>query len=486
METHGDVWISGRGEEDDAVTLATVIERYADMVFSTGRRVLGSDAEAADVAQETFLHFIAHAGGITGSVGAWLHRVATRRAIDRVRRDAARRRREQAYCAEASPEADRWAEVEPLVDEALDELPQEMRDLLVLHYLEHRSMGEIASMRGVSQPTVSRHTAQALEQLRQRLMAKGVTVGSVALVAVWSGSAQAAPAPLMAALGKIALAHAATLPAPAGAAMVAIGVSAKVVFASAAIALAALAVWGGWQKGVLRHPAPSSVAAGIPGSERSRVSEPAPPEPAAEAAGARAPDQDPAPQFVPASVPHASPGQPTVAWQPPVLGPEVRGGQGNRSGIGMQRWVGAGGSAFGGGGGGGAFASGGGGAIMGGGAGSGGGSAFAPMPMNPGTLFGGGAGSMGNAGAMAGGGGGAMVGGGGGVTGFGGASGPGQSVGSAFRFGMATNYTVGPGGQVVQRSGWSYSKSGTFSNGVSTLSESNFYYGPPRQAPARR
>jgi len=77
----------------DADALAAVVARHADMVYSTCRRVLGNDAEAADVAQETFFQFYRQADEITTSVGAWLHQVATRRAIDLVRQNVSRRRR---------------------------------------------------------------------------------------------------------------------------------------------------------------------------------------------------------------------------------------------------------------------------------------------------------------------------------------------------------------------------------------------------------
>lgn len=136
--------------------LAAAVDRYADMVYSTCRRVLGSESEAADVAQETFFQFFQQADEITTSTGAWLHKVATCRALDVVRQNIARRRREEAYAAEHPRVPDSWAEVEPLVDEALDALPDDQRELLVLHFLERRTMTDLAWDYGVSQPTVSR------------------------------------------------------------------------------------------------------------------------------------------------------------------------------------------------------------------------------------------------------------------------------------------------------------------------------------------
>lgn len=194
----------------DPLTAAVV--QHADMVYATCHRVLGNEADAADVAQETFFQFCQRADRIRGSVGAWLHQVATNRSIDLVRQNSSRRRREETYAAEGVPEANTWHEVEPVVDEALAALPADARELLVEHYLERRTMAQIGQRRGLSQPTVSRRVAAALEELRGLLRHKGVQVGSTALGVLLGEVAQAAPAPasLLQGLGKMVLAHVAS------------------------------------------------------------------------------------------------------------------------------------------------------------------------------------------------------------------------------------------------------------------------------------
>jgi len=126
--------------QHDSDAFSAIMTQYADMVYSTCRRVLGNDGQAADAVQETFFHLLKNADRITGSLGSWLHQVATRRSIDLIRQNAARRRREEAYAADTQPETKTWEEIEPLVDEALEELPEEQKELLVLHYLERQSM----------------------------------------------------------------------------------------------------------------------------------------------------------------------------------------------------------------------------------------------------------------------------------------------------------------------------------------------------------
>ena len=96
------------------------------------------------------------------------------------------------------------------MDEALEALPAATRELPIEHYLDRRSMVQIGQKHGISQPTVSRRIASALEDLRTLLRDKGVLMGTATLGTVPASSAQAAPATMLQTLGKMALAEAAT------------------------------------------------------------------------------------------------------------------------------------------------------------------------------------------------------------------------------------------------------------------------------------
>jgi RNA polymerase sigma factor (sigma-70 family) len=209
MEHSDRILIRRLVREDDAEAFSALVAQYADMVYGTCRRVLGNDALAADAVQETFFQLLKNARSIQGSVASWLHQVATRRAVDLVRKEASQRRREERYAADFVNDSNSWEGVEPLVDEALDELPEDVRELLILHYLKGQSTTEIATAKGVSQPTVSRHLSAALDSLRQKLRARDVVVGLTLLTGFMANTAQAAPEPLLQALGKMTLAKAA-------------------------------------------------------------------------------------------------------------------------------------------------------------------------------------------------------------------------------------------------------------------------------------
>jgi len=189
----------------DAEAFAEISRLYAGMVFSTCLRITGDRERASDATQNTFYQLVKNAGTVTGSLGAWLHRVATRRAVDLVRSDAARRRREAVFATSAPQETDQWADVSPLVDEAMDDLDPESRALLVAHFLEGQTTVQLAADRGVSQPTISRRIDRALAELRDRLRHKGILVALSVLATFLSETAEAAPVTLLGELGKMSL-----------------------------------------------------------------------------------------------------------------------------------------------------------------------------------------------------------------------------------------------------------------------------------------
>jgi RNA polymerase sigma-70 factor (ECF subfamily) len=190
----------------DADAFSEITRLYAGMVYGTCLRITGNQEHAADAAQETFYDLLKHARRVTGSLGGWLHQVAVRRAIDLVRRDAARRRHESAFATAAEAvETDQWADVSPLVDEAIGGLEADLRDVLLRHYLQGQSTVQIAAAKGVSQSTISRRIEQALASLRGHLRAKGVLVSATALAGLMPNATTSAPAVVWEGLGKMAL-----------------------------------------------------------------------------------------------------------------------------------------------------------------------------------------------------------------------------------------------------------------------------------------
>ena len=192
----------------DGAVFAELVGRHSGMVFGVCRRVLGDRTLAEDAAQETFLHLLRQPAQVTGSLVGWLHRVAHGKAVDLVRREVAQdKHRKAAPLPEPQDEA-RWTQISPLVDEALAEVDEEQRMLLIQHFLEGRGQEELAKTHNMSQPTVSRRIAAGLVTLREVLARKGVV--SAALVALGgilqANACEVVPTTLAAELAKMALA----------------------------------------------------------------------------------------------------------------------------------------------------------------------------------------------------------------------------------------------------------------------------------------
>ena len=191
--------------------LPRYVGRYAGLVYGSCLRVWRTPIERPTRPQETFFQLTKNAGRIRGSLGTWLHQVAVRQAVDRIRSDSARREREKAYAAQTD-EAQTWHEVSPCVDEALEQLDERTRELLVRHYLEGRSMAELAEELGVSRPTVSREIESGLARVRARLQRRGVLVTAAGLSALLTENvAQERPEIVLRQLGKMTLLAAQTV-----------------------------------------------------------------------------------------------------------------------------------------------------------------------------------------------------------------------------------------------------------------------------------
>ena len=190
----------------DAEAFSEVVQRHAGLVYGACLRILADRDRATDAVQETFFQLLRNAGNITGSVPAWLHRVATRKAIDVVRRDSSIRQRETEYAANKPREVRKWQDISGYVDEGLSELDEPTQAILIQHFFEGRSMSDIAAGKGISQPTVSRRIESGVAKLRERLRKRGIIVAIATLGGLLGENVvEAAPALVLKELGKMAL-----------------------------------------------------------------------------------------------------------------------------------------------------------------------------------------------------------------------------------------------------------------------------------------
>ena len=203
-------------EHGSETAFTQLVQRHADLVYSAALRRTGGNAHlAADVAQHVFTSLARNARKLAGHpvLSAWLHSATRNAAINLMISEQRRRAREQAMSSLAPlSEAGapiNWERVRPVLDAAIDELPETDRAAVVLRFLEHRAFAEIGAALHVSENAARMRTDRALERLRIVLASRGITSTAAALGTLVAAQPLAsAPAGLVATLAATALASA--------------------------------------------------------------------------------------------------------------------------------------------------------------------------------------------------------------------------------------------------------------------------------------
>ena len=233
----------------DAEAFAEIVKLHASLVYGVCLRILKDSDKAADAVQDTFIQLVRDVSHIRGSLPNWLHRVATHKAIDLIRRDLLRKQSESEYAAnsekmQSSGEYVPWHEISAYIDKELDNLDDQIRKVLILKFFEGLTTTEIAKKYKISQPTVSRRLESGVGLLRHKLKSRGIVVPAAVLVAMLTENiVKAAPAMVMRELGKIAIAggHAAAAATSAqiGSNLTASAIKVKIIALSTAVTITA-------------------------------------------------------------------------------------------------------------------------------------------------------------------------------------------------------------------------------------------------------
>ncbi|MFN8095163.1 MAG: sigma-70 family RNA polymerase sigma factor [Vicinamibacteria bacterium] len=184
----------GRSDEElieacrDGETSAfdVLVDRWEDKIRGAAWRVLGSEEEARDVAQEAFLKAYRGLDGFKREArfSSWLYQIALNLCRDRLRR-----RKTRAAVSLEELEASGPVLVEPrpgahemavrndlagAVRRAISGLPEEQREVVILKEYEGLTFLEIAQALDVPISTVKTRLYRGLGQLRVRLEREGI------------------------------------------------------------------------------------------------------------------------------------------------------------------------------------------------------------------------------------------------------------------------------------------------------------------------
>jgi RNA polymerase sigma-70 factor (ECF subfamily) len=167
-----------KADKDAASELLKI--HYAD-IYSYLRRLCGSNQDAEDLTQQTFLKAWSSFDSFTGrsKFSTWLYRIAHNTYIDfqRANESSSRDRSDQwwAECIDENPGplanvAER--QLAHRLYETVEQLDEDKRSIVHLHYYQGLSIRETAKVLGIATSTVKYRLREVFKILRNRLGAR--------------------------------------------------------------------------------------------------------------------------------------------------------------------------------------------------------------------------------------------------------------------------------------------------------------------------
>jgi RNA polymerase sigma factor (sigma-70 family) len=181
---------------------AEMVRRHQPMVFRTCLRLLGNVHDAEDATQSVFLVLAQRPTVVRRSLAGCLHELA-RAAVSELCRSQRRRDRREELAVRIHALVSRLrGGVDPMehqelreeLDAALAELPDSLRQAVILRYLEGHSQQEAARQAGCTQTTLGWRAMKGLQRLRSILGRRGVALTPAALLGLLNTEAEATAA----------------------------------------------------------------------------------------------------------------------------------------------------------------------------------------------------------------------------------------------------------------------------------------------------
>jgi RNA polymerase sigma-70 factor, ECF subfamily len=157
------------------------MRRYNERLFRIARAIVRNEQEAEDVMQQAYVNAFTHLQQFHGGArfATWLTRIAMNEALARVRR----REKYEVFNDDVSigelagsrpdpsnPERQAFSgELRGLLEWAIDELPNGMREAFVMRDVEGMSTLEVAELLGVTEDAVKTRLSRARSALRRLL-----------------------------------------------------------------------------------------------------------------------------------------------------------------------------------------------------------------------------------------------------------------------------------------------------------------------------
>jgi RNA polymerase sigma-70 factor, ECF subfamily len=169
-----------RARQGDSEAFRALVERHSRRAFQLAFRMTGSEQDAEDIVQESFLRAYRQLGRFEAraNFSTWLHRIVANCAVDVMRSKQGRQARlnepldETVAIAAGQPDPERLAEsaeVKHRVQEALATLSPLERAAFALRHHEGRSIDEISRTLGLGTSAAKHAVFRAVRKLRVAL-----------------------------------------------------------------------------------------------------------------------------------------------------------------------------------------------------------------------------------------------------------------------------------------------------------------------------
>jgi len=162
-------------QSDTELAVELLFRRYYAYVCRNVVRIVEQTTVAEDIAQEVFFEIWRRKDAVhITSVRAYLRRAARNKALNYVRDQKMQFEEEENTSQLQSPAAGMQRQLEAeelqeLIDQTIDELPERCRLVFVLSRYEHLTYQEIANQLDISVKTVENQISKALKHLRAQL-----------------------------------------------------------------------------------------------------------------------------------------------------------------------------------------------------------------------------------------------------------------------------------------------------------------------------